>query len=863
MKKTPLYFCLFLMIVIYSCHPNPKSIYSNQSANTEDRISALVSAMTLDEKVKLVAGTDYWNTNSIPRLKIPSMKSMNGPYGVRPYFKTPEYPAGVPDSIKATAFPVNVAMGATWNPELIRKTAIALAQETKGKGHHILLAPCINIQRVPFGGRNFESFSEDPFLTSKMAVAFVKGVQSEKVIPTVKHFACNNTELNRFNVNMVVDERALHEIYLPAFKASVTEAKAWGFMSAFVKINGDFGSDSRYLLDSLLKKEWGFQGFVMSDWGAVHNTVKTANAGLDIEMPEPKFFGEQLKNAVANGEVKEKMLDDKVRRILRPMFECGFYDEPVPQEEIDSTSHRELAYQLAAESIVLLKNEENILPLDKDKLKKIAVIGPNANVARMGGDGSSVVIPFRSVTTFDGIKSEAGEQTEVQFTPGVVRDEDVLPIDSKYFRTPEGKPGLKAEYFNNPEFMGNPSVTKNENQINFDWATESPLKGINPDNFSIRWTGSFTPDFSGDYEIGLGSNDQAHIYINDELLVDNPGKHSFSVKWSKISLKKEIPLRIKAEYTDYTGKASMVLGIRKYIPNPLEEAVQIAKKSDVVIICVGFSSYEESEGQDIQSLFLPSNQLALIRKVKEVNPRAIVVLNSGTPLFISDWVDEVPALLEAWYPGQEGGRAVADILFGKVNPSGKLPQSWPVQWADSPAFKWYPNPDTQSKIETNIDDNTGAGENKEMTLEYGEGIYVGYRYFEKTGIKPLFPFGYGLSYTSFEYNNLIVPNYFASDSISISFTLKNIGLYEGAEVAQLYIQPEETLIDRPVKELKAFKKIMLQPGEAKVVSINLGRKDFAYYNVECHSWVTNPGNYTLWVGTTSSDRQLHGSITIK
>lgn len=862
LKKKLLYPCF--MILILGCNKNPEKIYFDQSADTEDRIDALVSAMSLDEKVKLVAGTDYWNTNSIPRLRIPSLKSMNGPYGVRPYFKTPEYPSGVPDSIKATAFPVNVAMGATWNPGLIKKAGIALAKETKGKGHHILLAPCVNIQRVPFGGRNFESFSEDPFLTSQMAVAYIKGVQSEKVVPTVKHYVCNNTELNRFNVNMVVDERSLHEIYLPAFKASVTEAKAWGVMSAFVKINGDFGSDSPYLLNSLLKKEWDFQGFVMSDWGAVHNTVKTANAGLDIEMPGPKFFGEQLKSAVASGEVKEEILNDKVRRILLPMFECGFYDKPIPHAAIDSASHRELAYQLAAESIVLLKNEQNILPLDKDKLKKIAVIGPNANVARLGGNGSSVVIPFHAATTFDGIKAEADEHAEVQFTPGIVRNEDIFPIDSKYFRTPEGKSGLNAEYFNNPEFRGAPSLTKTDNQINFDWATESPLKSINPDNFSIRWTGFFTPDFSGDYEICLGSNDQSRFYVNDELLIDNPGKHSFSVKWRKISLKREVPLRIKAEYTDYTGKAGIVLGIRKYIPNPLEEAVQIAKKSDIAIVCLGFSRYEESEGRDIQSLFLPPNQLTLIRKVREVNPHTVVVLNSGTPIFISDWVNEVPALLEAWYPGQEGGRAIADILFGKVNPSGKLPQSWTEKWEDSPAFKWYPGPGTKLKnVETNIDDNTTSGKSREITLEYGEGIYVGYRYFDKTGIRPLFPFGHGLSYSRFEYSNLGIQKEYTGDSIQVTFDLKNTGKYAGVEIAQVYVLSNIPSVDRPVKELKAFTKVALAPGQSQLVKLKLDKSAFAYYEVASHSWKVDPGNYAIQIGSSSEDIHLSKTLNLK
>lgn len=863
MKKIFLYYFLFLVIILASCHTNPEKIYSNQLADIEERIDALVSVMSLDEKVKLVSGTDYWNTNSISRLKIPSMKSMNGPHGIRPYFKTPEYPAGVPDSIKSTAFPVNVAMGATWNPELIKKTGIALAKETKGKGHHILLAPCVNIQRVPFGGRNFESFSEDPFLTSRMAVAYVKGVQSEKIIPTVKHYACNNTDLNRFNVNMLVSERALNEIYLPAFKACVTEANAWGFMSAFVKVNGDFGSDSRYLLDSLLKKEWGFQGFVMSDWGAVHNTVKTANAGLDIEMPGPNFFGEKLKNAIVNGQVKQEILDEKIRRILRPMFECGFYDKPIPREEIDSASHRELAYQIAAESIVLLKNEGNILPVDRHKSKRIAVIGPNANVARLGGNGSSVVIPFRSITTFDGIKKEAGEQAQVIFSPGIIRDEDIFPIDSKYFHTPEGKPGLRAEYFNNSEFRGEPAVTKTDNQINFDWSTECPLKGITPDNFSIRWSGFFIPDFSGDYEIGLGSNDQARIYINDQLLVDNPGKHSFSVKWRKIFLKKEIPLKIRVEYTDYTGKAGIVLGIRKYISNPLEDAVQIAKKADIAIVCIGFSSYEESEGRDIQSLFLPANQLTLLRKIKEVNPHTIVVLNSGTPLFISDWVNEVPALLETWYPGQEGGRAVADILFGKVNPSGKLPQSWPAKWDDSPAFRWYSNSKDQSNIETNIDDNTMSSDSRETTLEYGEDVYVGYRYFDRTGIEPLFPFGYGLSYTDFEYNNLEVPQKFTGDSIQVSFNLKNIGECAGSEIVQVYVSPNEHLVDRPVKELKNFAMVALASRESKTIMLKLNKLDFAYYESGKHEWEVAPGNYTIEIGGSSANIRLRKIVKIQ
>ena len=327
-------------------------------------------------------------------------------------------------------------------------------------------------------------------------------------------------------------------------------------------------------------------------------------------------------------------------------------------------------------------------------------------------------------------------------------------------------------------------------------------------------------------------------------------------------MKKKSPLRIRVEYTDYIGKAGIVLGIRKQLSNPIEDAIQIAKNADAAIVCVGFSSFEESEGRDIQSLSLPENQSKLINRIRKVNSNTIVILNSGTPLFINDWFNEVPVLMEAWYPGQEGGRAVADILFGNINPSGKLPQSWPVSWANSPAFEWYPNPEGQSNIETNIDDNAALKETRETTLKYGEDIYVGYRYFDKSKKDPLFPFGYGLSYTKFIVSNLAMPSELTGDSVLITCKLKNVGTYSGSEVLQLYIAPDNSLVDRPEKELKAFKKVFLEPGEAKEIKFSLAKDAFAYYETTTHSWHIAPGKYAIKIGNSSSDIKVEKTIRI-
>lgn len=862
MKKKIQY--LFIALLIAGCNKNPEIIYSNKSLNLEERIDALVSAMTLDEKIKLVSGTKYWNTNAIPRLKIPSLKSMNGPYGVRPYYKTPEYPAGVPDSIKATAYPVNVAMGATWNPELIEKTGIALAREVKGKHHHILLAPCVNIQRVPYGGRNFESFSEDPFLTSEMAVAYVKGVQSEKVIPTLKHYACNNTELNRFKANIVVDEQTLHEIYLPAFKASVSEAGALGFMTAYVKLNGEYCSESHYLLTDLLKRKWNFQGFVISDWGAVHNTVEASNAGLDLEMPDNTCFGQKLKDAIITGAVKKEVLDDKVKRLLRAMFLCDFYDTPNPTVSIDTAGHNKLAYQIASESIVLLRNERNLLPLDRQKIKSIAVIGPNANVARYGGYGSSLVIPYHAISPLEGIKRVAGNKIKVNYSPGVQDEKDILPIGPECFQAPDGQKGLKAEYFNNPGLEGEPAVTQIDPQIKFDWATERPHSKINDDKFSIRWTGNLALGLTGEYEISLGSNDGARLYINDKLFIDNSGRHPFSVKREKLFLKNENPVKIRVEYTEWEGKASVVLGLRKYIAAPLEEAIKVASISDVAIICAGLGSFVESEGSDIKSLSLPKEQERLIHEIKKANPNTVVVLNSGTPLYISKWIDEVPALLEAWYPGQEGGNALADILFGEISPSGKLPQSWTKKWEDAPAFGWYPDPEkslTQNGT-TDIDDNKDVKESAGTLLKYGEGIFVGYRYFDKMGIDPMFPFGFGLSYTRFECSDLNV-ELDRDKNCRVVLNVKNTGKYSGREIIQVYIHYDaDSLRDRPVKELKAFKKVFLLPNENKRIALDIDHKSLTHYDTKIHEWRQVKGNIKVLIGTSSKDIWSERNITL-
>jgi len=833
---------LFLTIIFFaiaeSCQQ--KSLYKDPKASTEVRVESLLKQMSLDEKLDQLAGTgdnDGFDTKVNDRLGIPAFKMTDGPLGVR--------------WEKSTSFPSGVSIAATWDTVLITRLAEALAEETHTHGRNYLLGPCININRFPAGGRNFESYGEDPYLASRLAVSYIKALQGKNVISSVKHFALNNQEWRRTEIDVQADERTMREIYLPAFEAAVKEGGVFTVMSAYNKVNGWWCSENKNLLTDILKNEWGFKGLVVSDWVSTHSTVNAANHGLDLEMPVANIYSaENLKKAIQEGKVSEEMINDKVRRILRVKFMAGLFDNVLTPDTavLTGEAHKKLALDIAKESIVLLKNEKDLLPLDNTKVKKIAVIGPNAAIARVGGGGSSHVNPFYSVSPLDGIKSLVGENVEIIYAQGDELRTPLLPSIGKQFLKPEGMAGygLKGEYFRNTKLEGPPALTRIDSVLYFNWEDNSPAPGIDKDGFSVRWSGSLTPPLTRKYTILTASDDGVRLYIDGIKLIDNWSDHGTSVDSVKTDLVAGKSYDIKVEYYENGGEAVIMLGwdlpVKKVQNTMLADAVKAAHSADVAIVFAGTSDAYESEGFDrIGGLNLPGNQNELIKAIVEANPRTIVVLNTGTPVITSTWLGKVPALLEAFFPGQEGGNAIAEILFGKHNPSGKLPFSFISGYNQTPAYTGYMD--------------------KNLKAPYAEGIFVGYRYLEKNSLTPAFPFGYGLSYTTFSYSELSVVK---SDKGTFLVTLKvkNTGQVAGSEIVQLYVADDHSKISRPAKELKGFAKVTLEPGEEKEITMHLNSRSFAWYDVTNKDWKVEPGNFVIMAGSSSADIRLKTDLLI-
>jgi len=709
--------------------------YKDAQLPVEKRVADLLSRMTVEEKVTLLSGSGWMESAPIPRLGVPAIKMADGPMGVRSWLGSSAVTSGANAvKIETTSFPAGVAMAATWDTALVQREGQAIGQEVKALGRDMILGPTVNINRQPLWGRNFEGYGEDPYLSGQLGVAYVRGVQSEGVIPSVKHFDANNEEFERHRINEIIDERTLHEIYLPAFKAAVEQGGAWTVMSAYNKVNGVHCAESSYLLTDVLKKEFGFKGFVISDWGSTYSTAPTVNAGMDLEMPggapmraaytpeRNKISGngagwltaDKVLAAVKAGEITEATLNDNAGRILRVIFLSGIFDHPhVATGEVDTPEQRAVAREGATEGIVLLKNTGSLLPLDAKKIHSIAVIGPNAAVARTGGGGSSLVRPKYAIAPLEGIRELAGKSVHVTYALGV---------------------GMEGE----------------------DPAQDTP-----------------------------------------------------------------------------EARAKL-----------LKDATEAAAHADVAVVVVGRYSKLETEGSDVKTMDLPAGQDELIEAVEKANPHTVVVLNTGDPVTMTKWLDRTPALLDMWYGGQEGGHALASILFGDASPSGKLPVSLPRAWQDSPAFSNYP------------------GENLEV--KYGEGIYVGYRYYDTKNVEPQFPFGFGLSYTTFKYSGLTVtPGKVAgTEPIEVSLKVSNTGKRAGAEVVELYVHDGHAKIDRPVHELKGFSRVELKPGETKTVEFTLDRAALSYWSPETKAWEADPGTFEIQVGASSRDIRLRAPLEL-
>lgn len=811
--------------------------YREKTAPLEKRVDDLMGRLTLEEKVSLLAGESSMTLHAIPRLGIPGIKVTDGPTGVRS-------PEGKP----ATVFPVGVAIAATWNPEVAKAVGAAIAEETRGYGAAVLLAPTVNIVRTPRWGRNFETYSEDPLLAGKLGLGYVAGVQGKGIGVSIKHFAANNHETNRFFVDSIVDERTLREIYLPAFETVVKQGDPWSVMASYNKVNGTYASENRWLLTDLLKEEWGYRGFVVSDWGATHSTAPAVNAGLDLEMPGPaQHFGEKLLAAVRAGEVTQAQLDDNARRIVRLIVRSGALDGTLPKGEIGGTSHRAAAQTAAEEAIVLLKNA-GVLPL-KPGIKTLAVIGPNAAIARIQGGGSSAVTPFdKLVTPLEAIRA-ALPGVEVVYEKGVDSEETPPTGDPALFSpsADSKETGLQADYFANADFSGTP--VKSQRATDFTKRISANIASAKVIGYAaMRWSGVLRAPTTGTYEFSIRGTGSGVLTLDSKTVLDKstPAKADnrdvigFPVPQRTVQVQleggKAYPIRL--DYvTGQTPYEALKFGVRTPRPD-FDAAIAAAKRADAAIVIGGSASLTEGEGYDRADFDLPGEQNRLISAVAAANPSTVVVVNAGAAMTMP-WVQQVPGILDMWLPGQEGAAALAGILTGKVNPSGKLPVTFPAKSSDDPTVL------------------------TEMKAKYSDGLLVGYRGYEARGVAPLFAFGHGLSYTSFAYAGLTAPASIAPGApVKVRLSVRNTGKLAGKEVVQLYVARADRMADEPIKQLAGFAKVALKPGESRVVEIAVSPRAFGYWDTTSHHWAARAGSYQLLVGAASDDIRLKREIRV-
>jgi beta-glucosidase len=802
-------------------------------AAVAERAETILRAMTLEEKLDYIGGTEGFYIRAIPRLGLPALKMADGPAGVRNYGPSAAYPTGI-------------ALAASFDVALVRRVGESIGRDARARGVHIMLGPGMNLYRAPMCGRNFEYLGEDPFLASRAAVSMIDGMQSQGISATAKHFVANDQEWDRNNVSSDVDERTLRELYLPAFEASVREAHVGAVMDSYNLVNGTHMTQNGYLNTEVLRREWGFQGILMTDWDATYDGVAAANNGLDLEMPNGKFMNRAtLMEAIRKGSVAEKTIDEKVRHILETAIRFGFFDREQTDASIplDNPQAHEVALEAARGSIVLLKND-GILPLELSRHKRIAVIGPNGDPAAYTGGGSGQVVPFHAVSPLEGIRALAGGKAEVVFRPGVQRLEAAFA--STVFSTADGQPGLRGEFFNNVELKGEPALVRTDQHVYFDWNDQSYTPGGPRDDFSARWTGFFTAPRSQRYTFSVSGDDGYRLWVDDQLLIDQWVNQAATLRQAELELAAGRKYKIRLEYYQASGGAELSFAIAPPAgAGMVSAAVQAAANAELVILCVGFNARAEGEGSD-RPFALPADQLGLMDAVLKANKNVIVVLNAGGNVEMASFLPAARALLHAWYPGQEGGTALAEILFGKVNPSGKLPISLESKWADAAAANSYYDHDGNKRV------------------AYSEGIFLGYRHFDRSGSAPLFPFGFGLSYTTFAYSGLKVTpaTVHGEPGYQVSYTIKNTGAREGAEVSQVYVSELHPVLARPVKELKGFARSALRPGESRKVVVELDRRAFSYYDVASHGWKITPGEFAILVGGSSAKIELKQTIAV-
>jgi beta-glucosidase len=835
---------LLVMPVAFAQAPHPLD------ASEQQKVDALVKQMTLQQKLDYIGGTGF-AARGVPSLGIPALEMSDGPFGVRSN-------SGFP----STTYGAGINLAAAWDPALAARVGAGIGRDARARGVNFMLGPGVNIYRSPLNGRNFEYFGEDPFLSGQIASGYIAGMQEEGVSATVKHYLGNNSEYLRHDSDSIIDERAVREIYLPAFEAAVKQGHVSSVMDSYNLVDGKHATENTYFNIDILRREWGFKGVLMSDWDATYNAVGAANGGLDIEMPTGKFMNNaNLGPAVKAGTVSEATIDEKVSHILSTAMTYGWLNRPQLDTSISFVDWRNKAAALdsAREGAVLLKNAGNLLPLDKSKVKTILIVGPDAYPGVPVGGGSAGVVPFHMVSALEGISDEVGTTTTVLYDAGIPTLQHLAYATKFTTEAKNGKAGLTLETFKTLDLSGAATTTVTPNAVLEGVSIKQLIDNIEaaialffsspPSEVSHRMTGFYDAPTAGKYIVALedsGEGSGNRVFVDGKMVIDN---------WTLLrAFQPHVTLNLSAgphkvvieewQKTPIGGHLQVAIVAEDKVVNP--RAVQLAAKADVVLVEAGFDQASESEGGD-RTFELPYGQNELIREMTTANPKVIVAITSGGNVDSRPWLDHVPAVLETWYAGQQAGQALAEILFGEVNPSGHLPATFERRLEDNPSFAhYYPEGDSKK-------------------VEYKDGIFVGYRGYEKNKVKPLFPFGYGLSYTTFKFANLKVEqdNTGGEAHGTASFDLTNTGTRKGADVAQLYVTEDHPKVPRPERELKGFERVELGPGETKHVTITLDPRSFSYYDVAAKKWMIGSSKFTISVGDSVESLPLKEPLDLK
>ena len=794
-------------------------------------IEAIVDEMTLEEQVAILAGADFWSTPEIERLGIAKMRVTDGPNGARGG-------GSLFGGVTAAAFPVGIAIGASWDPELAEQIGSAIADEVKSKCAHVALAPTINLHRGVTNGRNFECYSEDPELTSALAVGYIRGLQSKGVAASPKHFVGNESEIERTTISSDIDERTMRELYLRPFEDAVKKAGTWAIMSSYNRLNGTYTAENEWLLTDVLRKEWGYDGIVMSDWFGSRSTAPTVNAGLDLEMPGPtRDRGDKLVAAVHAGEVSRETVRTAALNMLRLMDRVGSLTDTTPFKERadDRPEHRDLIRKAGADGMVMLKND-GVLPLSPEA--KVALIGPNAKEVKIMGGGSAQLNPHYMISPYDALLARIGAD-QLSFAKGCTNHswEPILTGD------------FELSFYRGQDLTSEPAHTQSMDSVNAFWVPPFAGGQVDPSNFAAKITGTYTPTTSGIHHIGAHAAGYARVYVDNKLIVDcweetwTKGRTFFEEGNDEVvgaveltaGQAHDIRIEFRSKTPDNLNHSALRVGISVPMTEAdIAQAAEIAAQADVAVVVIGRSGEWDTEGWDMEDIHLPGRQNELVAAVTASNPNTVVVLQTGGPVEMP-WVSDVAAILQAWYGGQEAGNSIVDVLYGDAEPAGRLPQTFPIKLSDNPAHSQDP------EIYPGLNGH----------VRYAEGVMTGYRHYDKHGIVPMFPFGFGLSFTDFDLGQLDLSE--DGHDIICTIPVTNTGARRGSTVVQVYVGDLEASVERPARELKAFAKVDLDAGETTAVRMALPPRAFAFFDVTVGQWRIEAGSFTIEAGLSAAD----------